>query len=362
MCELAVDLERPVAVEAAPPGRRAGCRPRRCGRAGTRRCRRRASRRRRRAGRRRGAPRTPLPASAGWAMPSKKPKWSLPPGSASARVSLIDRRRAVRLAELAQHLAALVERARCRLRVDRDEDVRLAGAQAGLPVLGRARAAVAEALGARGHALAELVREGGEDLVGHAERLQARSSVKATCIAVAGAPSCHGSAVATSAASRSSARAPGRRRRCAGRGRRPSGRCSRAGRCPGCRRGRGRRARPAARQVRGRDLEVETGWRRRISAAPRERGQEALAAAPRRRGPARRRRSRRRARAAARLSRTSRHGRARGRPRRTGCVSTWCVADPAPERGAVRACPGSRRSGPTTRRPRAPMRSQIASR
>jgi hypothetical protein len=58
-----------------------------------------------------------------------------------------DRRRAVGLAELAQDLAALVE-VLVVDRVDRDEHVRLAGAQAGLPVLGGAGAAVAEALGA----------------------------------------------------------------------------------------------------------------------------------------------------------------------------------------------------------------------
>ena len=82
----------------------------------------------------------------------------------------MDRRRAVRLTELAQHLAALVE-VLVVDRVHRDEDVRLAGTQAGLPILGRARAAVAEALGAGSHALAELRREGGEDLVGHPEGL-----------------------------------------------------------------------------------------------------------------------------------------------------------------------------------------------
>ena len=120
---------------------------------------------------------------------------------------LVDhRRRAVRLAELAQHLAALVE-VLVVDRVDRDEHVRLAGAQAGLPVLGRARAAVAEALGARGHALAELGRERGEDLVGHAERLQAGVGEARRAVAVGGGPSCHGSAVATSVSVRAHQRA-----------------------------------------------------------------------------------------------------------------------------------------------------------
>ena len=95
------------------------------------------------------------------------------------RARLVDhRRRAVRLAELAQHLPALVE-VLVVDRVDRDEHVGVAGAQAACaqrphePVLGGALAAVAEALGARGHALAELGGEGGEDVVGDAERLQA---------------------------------------------------------------------------------------------------------------------------------------------------------------------------------------------
>ena len=86
----------------------------------------------------------------------------LPPGSASARVSLITVVAPCAWPNWRSTSAALVE-VLVVDRVDRDEHVRLAGAQAGLPVLGRARAAVAEALGARRHALAELVREGGED-------------------------------------------------------------------------------------------------------------------------------------------------------------------------------------------------------
>ena len=115
---------------------------------------------------------TPLPATAGCAIPSKKPKWSLPPGSASARVSLITVVAPCAWPNWRSTSAALVE-VLVVDRVDRDEHVGVAGAEAGLPVLGRARAAVAEALGASGHALAELGREGGEDLVGDAERLKA---------------------------------------------------------------------------------------------------------------------------------------------------------------------------------------------
>ena len=251
--QLAVDDERPVAVERRGRRRRAARRPRRCSRAGTRRCRRRASRRRRRAGRRRGAAprRCPRPPAARCRRRSRSGR--CPPGSASARCSwttvVAPSPAPTRAAPRRRCVEVLVVD-----RVDRDEHVRLAGAQAGLPVLGRARPAVAEALGARRHALAELVREARRGSSSGTPSAAGPAYVNATCMRGRRRPVLPrlGRRHLRQHA-RSAARARGRRRRCAGTGRRPSGTCSRAGRCPGCRRGRCRRPRTRRRgRFRGR--------------------------------------------------------------------------------------------------------------
>ena len=121
-------------------------------------------------------------------MPSAKPKWSWNPVERRGALLVDDLDRA-RGADPAQRLARLLEPLLVDA-VERHQHVRLAGAEAGLPVRGCARAAVAESLGARRHALAELVREACRAASSGSSSAARPSYVNAACRAVGGGPLC----------------------------------------------------------------------------------------------------------------------------------------------------------------------------
>ena len=299
---------------------------------------------RRRAGRRRGAAPRRRPATAGCAMPSKKPKWSRPPASASARwrCTSVDGVLGVRAEHRRQRRAQVLGVDR----VDRDEHVRVAGPEPGSQCAGAlgprspscsARAAM-PSRNAAGKDASSVVRQLQRPQAGERERDVHRRRRR---------PSPHGAAVAT-----------------CGSIRRISARASLDVDDPQ------EQVRRGGHRVAAQDVALDVGEvdvargsrsrRGRFGGRPSIRRSSGSApAAPRRRGPGPRRRSRSRARAAP----APRASRRPSRPgSRTGRGRAVDLDARAPTRGTPRglAARGSRRSGPTTRRPPARARASAS--